>query len=128
MAGIDNRFEYLLRICRGAFDNSQEIRSRGLEGAGLREFAGEGSRVRRVFASSHHYPIQGSINANPVIAATAWARYRACGGTRSRIAADFLIGAHAARRADRLLTRDTGFYRQHFLGLAVQAPSELGAL
>ena len=61
-------------------------------------------------------------------AAAAWARYRACGGTRSRIAADFLIGAHAARRADRLLTRDTGFYRQHFLGLAVQAPSELGAV
>ena len=29
-------------------------------------------------------------------AAAAWARYRACGGTRSRIAADFLIGANAA--------------------------------
>ena len=59
-------------------------------------------------------------------AAAAWAHYRASGGTRSRIAADFLIGAHAARQADRLLTRDAGFYRKHFLSLAVLAPNELG--
>lgn len=58
-------------------------------------------------------------------AAAAWARYRTSGGTRARIAADFLIGAHAARQPDRLLTRGTGFYRQHFSGLAVHAPSEI---
>ncbi|MCZ2105088.1 MAG: PIN domain-containing protein [Comamonadaceae bacterium] len=56
-------------------------------------------------------------------AARAWARYRQAGGTRSRIAADFLIGAHAACQADRLLTRDDGFHRKHFTGLQVQAPA-----
>ncbi len=54
--------------------------------------------------------------------AQAWARYRQTGGTRSRIAADFLIGAHAACQADRLLTRDDGFHRKHFTGLRVEAP------
>lgn len=59
-------------------------------------------------------------------AAAAWAHYRAAGGKRTRIAADFLIGGHAAHQADRLLTRDAGFYRQHFAGLAVTQPQDLG--
>lgn len=56
-------------------------------------------------------------------AALAWARYRKTGGTRSRIAADFLIGAHAACQANRLLTRDNGFHRQYFTGLQVRTPT-----
>jgi len=57
------------------------------------------------------------------MAGSAWRRYRAAGGSRRRILADFLIGGHAMRHADRLLTRDRGFYRSHFAGLAVLDPS-----
>ena len=55
-------------------------------------------------------------------AGRAWETYRKAGGTRERVIADFLIGAHAAARAERLLTRDRGFYRSHFTGLAIVDP------
>ncbi len=64
---------------------------------------------------------------NELAATTAgglWAAYRASGGPRKRVVADFLVGAHAMEQADRLLTRDRGFYRRYFDGLLIEDPSE----
>ena len=52
-------------------------------------------------------------------AAECWAAHRQGGGTRDRIVADFLIGAHALVQCDRLLTRDREFYRGYFKSLQV---------
>jgi predicted nucleic acid-binding protein len=56
-------------------------------------------------------------------ASQAWRAYRRDGGARDRVIADFLVAAHANAHADRLLTRDRGFYRSRFEGLAILDPS-----
>jgi predicted nucleic acid-binding protein len=56
-------------------------------------------------------------------AGIAWKAYQARGGLKTRVAADFLIGAHAYSQADRLLTRDRGFYRSCFKRLVVLDPT-----
>jgi hypothetical protein len=58
-------------------------------------------------------------------AGAAWHAYRARGGSRTRLVADFLVGAHAITQADRLLTRDRGFYRTYFGELELLDPARL---
>jgi len=57
------------------------------------------------------------------LAAEVFRAWRAQGGKRTRIVADFLVGAHACRHAERLLTRDRGFHRSFFPNLVVLDPS-----
>ncbi len=64
------------------------------------------------------------VELNTVRAASrAWKLYRNREGERQRVVADFLVGAHALSQAERLLTRDRGFYRTCFSRLQVLDPT-----
>lgn len=56
------------------------------------------------------------------MAGLAFLSYRSRGGTRTSPLPDFFIGAHAAVRGYRLLTRDRGYYHAYFPTLAIISP------
>lgn len=64
-----------------------------------------------------------AAESSAMLAGTICKKYRATGGKRERVIADFLIGAHAMTHCDRLLTRDRGYYKKYFSGLRVLEPS-----
>lgn len=84
-------------------------------------FQGDAKALRRFIADLQITRIPGPDEAW-ILAGATWRRYRSAGGSRKRILPDFLIGAHALKVSERLLTRDRGFFRQWFEGLTVWEP------
>lgn len=75
------------------------------------------------FFESNEIRVEPLSRESHFVASRAWRAYRKQGGQRSRILADFLIGAHAQTQATRLLSRDRGFYRRLFPSLDLVDPS-----
>jgi predicted nucleic acid-binding protein len=74
------------------------------------------------FLESNEIRVQALTREAGFLASRAWRMYRQHGGRRTRILADFLIGAHAQKQAIRLLSRDRGFYRKLFPSLNLVDP------
>lgn len=109
--------------------------------AGLQNAAGEGSlvicdivyaelcvhfvnqRECDAFLDSIEIRVQALSREAHFLASRAWRAYRQQGGKRTRILADFLIGAHAQKQAGALLSRDRGFYRSLFPSLTLRYPN-----
>jgi predicted nucleic acid-binding protein len=75
------------------------------------------------FLESNAIRVQSLARDSHFLASRAWRVYRSQGGKRTRILPDFLIGAHAQKQANRLLSRDRGFYRNLFPSLDLCDPS-----
>jgi predicted nucleic acid-binding protein len=75
------------------------------------------------FLESNEIRVQALTREAHFLASRAWRTYREQGGKRTRILADFLIGAHAHKQATRLLSRDRGFYHKLFPSLNLCDPT-----
>ena len=75
------------------------------------------------FLDSNGIAVEALIREALYFGGRTWLSYRRHGGPRTRILADFLVGAHAELQAGRLLSRDRGFYRNLYPGLVVRDPS-----
>ncbi|MBV9180423.1 MAG: type II toxin-antitoxin system VapC family toxin [Acidobacteria bacterium] len=75
------------------------------------------------FLEENEIRVESLTRAAHFAAGRVWRAYRKQGGQRTRILADFLIGAHAQTQASRLLSRDRGFYRKLFPNLDLTDPS-----
>ena len=64
-----------------------------------------------------------SSEESALLAGKLFASHLKRGGKAGRVAADFLVGAHAILHADRLLARDRGYLRDYFGTLQVLDPS-----
>ena len=75
-----------------------------------------------VFLSDWQLAFVPSSQESALLAGEHFARYLARGGRARRVLPDFLIGAHAATHADRLLARDRGYLRDYFSTLTLWEP------
>ena len=75
------------------------------------------------FLDANDIRVQSLSRAAHFEASRTWRMYRRQGGSRTRVLADFLIGAHAKIQASRLLSRDRGFYSRLFPKLEIIDPS-----
>ena len=76
------------------------------------------------FLSDWNLNFAPSTRDSAILAGQMFQLYLERGGKRSRVVADFLIGAHAQMHSARLLARDRGFYRDYFKKLDLWDPSE----
>ncbi len=83
----------------------------------------ENQRECDAFLESNEIRVQALTREAHFIASRAWRSYRQQGGKRTRILADFLIGAHAQKQATCLLSRDRGVYRKLFPSLDLHDPA-----
>ena len=75
------------------------------------------------FLESNEIRVQSLTREALFLASRIWREYRRNGGKRTRVLADFLVGAHAQKQATGLLSRDRGFYRSLFPSLGVRNPA-----
>ena len=84
--------------------------------AELAAFVSDTARLR-VITATLQLQFEPSSAEAAEVAGSLHKRYRESGGKRERLVADFLVAGHALTHADRLLTRDRGFYGKHIARL-----------